>query len=260
MPFIFARREGSDTRLCHKVENPSRLGSRSVLHEPFRNWRAPTRHTWYDMGPSPRSELCVGGLPDWASPKAHSDMGPRFLALSSVAIVVLVACGGSSPGDLFASDASAEASTVLSDGGTSLAADGATVNTKDGAAPSITTLACGPSACTLPGETCCVARTNGTFSFSCVTGGCPSTGGGNRPTALKCASSANCPGGTVCCVVQANNQTVSSCKTSCGNNDAQLCDPTASPTECTANAPCSTNKIGDWDLPSPFATCGGKGG
>ena len=216
--------------------------------------------TWYDTGSSPSFEFCSDGLPDWAPPTAPIRMGPRLLVLSSVAAVVFVACGGSSPGDLFASDAS-------DDGGSTRVSDGATTGSDgsakvDGAVPSDGGLACGATTCKIPlSEICCVARAGGSWTFACVAGAtCPSTGGGNQPTALKCASAADCSGGTVCCVTQANNQTVSACKTACGNNDAQLCDSAASPTGCAANAPCSSNKIGDWDLPPPFATCGGKGG
>ena len=177
-----------------------------------------------------------------------------------------VACGGSAPGDLFTGDGSEDGGSVIpSDGGGTTSADGAITASDgsarvDGAAPGAS-LTCGASSCKIPSETCCVARAGGSFTFSCVMGAtCPSTGGGNQPTALKCANTASCSGGMVCCVTQANNQTVSACKTACGNNDAQLCDPAASPTGCPATAPCSSNKIGDWQLPPPFATCGGKGG
>jgi hypothetical protein len=223
--------------------------------------------TWYYM-PAAIVWFFFEALPDWATLKALTHMGPRSLALPSVAVCVFVACGGSAPGDLFSGDASEDGgSAIASDGGgTTSAADGAPLGSDgsaklDSAVPSDGTLACGASSCKIPTETCCVARAGGSFTFSCVTGArCPSTGGGNQPTALKCANTADCSGGTVCCVTQANNQTVSACKSACGNNDAQLCDPAASPTGCPASAPCSSDKIGDWQLPSPFATCGGKGG
>jgi|GEM_PF-2098986 len=153
-------------------------------------------------------------------------------------------------------------SAVISPDGAVIPPDGAVI-TPDGAVPpgnSPARLACGVFTCAIPGETCCVARGGGgAFTYGCAAGACPTTGGGNAPTALKCRGAANCGPGTVCCVTQNNGLTASACKASCGGNDAQLCDPAATPTGCRGGEPCSSNNIGDWRLPANYATCGGKG-
>lgn len=127
-------------------------------------------------------------------------------------------------------------------------------------------LACGSTSCNIPGESCCVDRvSNVVFQYTCVAGAsCPVVGGGgggggDPGTALKCSAAANCPAGTKCCIQQNGGVTSSSCKATCGGNEAQLCDPGAATTGCSAAAPCSSNNIKDWGLPGSFATCGGVG-
>lgn len=191
----------------------------------------------------------------------------QLFAVCAAASVTLVACGGSVPGDLFAdSDASADGSTSKTEAGASVLPDGAVVSGPDAGtapdgSPGTATLTCGTSVCKLPGETCCVRGGSGSsFTYACVTGTtCPNSGGGNGTAALACTGAASCSSGTVCCVSQNNNQTVSACKPTCGGNDAQLCDPSAIPTGCSAQAPCSNKQIGGWQLPPSFGTCGGKG-
>lgn len=138
----------------------------------------------------------------------------------------------------------------------------------DGAGPggNTTTISCGSTTCNIPGESCCVYTPNNpppNFVYACVAGiGCPTPDGGvAEKTALKCSSQANCPVGTVCCVHQQQNTTFSDCQATCqGNNTAQLCDKNAPDGGgCPQNQPCSSNNIGDWNLPSSYATCGGKG-
>jgi hypothetical protein len=100
-----------------------------------------------------------------------------------------------------------------------------------------------------------------------VTGSCssPDSGvGGGDVTQLGCTATANCAAGSICCVKQSSSGPVSSCVmgTSCGQNAAQLCDPNAMPTGCPMSGDrsmCSSDKIQDWGLSPPFATCGGVG-
>ncbi len=193
---------------------------------------------------------------------------------------LLAACGGSTASEIFdpidassdvpvatAPDGSVvvpDGSVVVPDGSVvvpdgSAGPDGATTPDAAGPGSSPSRLPCGPFTCNIPGESCCVGRTSGTTTYACFAGGtCPVATGGNT-TALKCRGAANCGAGTVCCVTQNNTLTTSACNASCGNNDAQLCDPAAVPTGCRAAEPCSSNNIGDWRLPAPYATCGGKG-
>jgi hypothetical protein len=125
---------------------------------------------------------------------------------------------------------------------------------------STTVLACGSTSCAIPAETCCVSQVGGGgtaygCAVSCMTGG---GGGGGGDTALKCGGQANCAAGTVCCVRQVNNGAASECKPSCAKNEAQLCSLTAAASGCVGST-CSSQKIGDWGLPTSYATCGGVG-
>ena len=130
-------------------------------------------------------------------------------------------------------------------------------------------LSCGTASCLIPGESCCLSETGGTFSFSCVVGAtCPAAagdGGGNNngqngnTATLKCTSAANCAAGTVCCVSKVNNGATSECLTSCGGgggggDTAQLCDPSAATTGCAAAQPCSSKNVDEWGLPPTFGT------
>jgi hypothetical protein len=116
---------------------------------------------------------------------------------------------------------------------------------------------CGTTTCAIPAQSCCVSQSdNGTaYSCSAADAGC----GGGDNSALKCSGAANCPPGQVCCVRTTNNGAASDCQTACNGNQAQLCDPKATPTGCDAGVNCSNNNIGDWGLPPTYATCGGKG-
>ncbi len=170
------------------------------------------------------------------------------------------------------SSSSSSSSGGSSSGGATDAAPGGSGGTTDAGGPggSTTSLACGNTACQIPGQVCCVDRMNGgVASYACVTGtscATPDAGGGNQdpPTALACSSAANCAAGTVCCIEQVNNTVTSACKATCtGGNSAQLCDPKAANSGCPADAgalsACSSKDIGEWGLPSTFATCGGRG-
>ncbi len=114
------------------------------------------------------------------------------------------------------------------------------------------TVPCGTTSCNSP-DVCCVDTSGQTPTYTCA-GSCPS-----NTTTLLCAG--NDCGSQVCCVyIDQNQQVASMCEASCGQNQAQLCQNTdAGPTGCSTNQPCSSQKIGDWGLSSPFGTCGGKG-
>lgn len=126
-----------------------------------------------------------------------------------------------------------------------------------------TVINCGSTSCAIPAQTCCIDTLGGGMTaYGCATtcAGLDAGGNGNNDTAaLKCSAQANCAAGTVCCVRQVgNNGAASECKATCGGNEAQLCDVTAAVPGCTGST-CSNDKIGDWNLPDTYATCGGKG-
>lgn len=120
-------------------------------------------------------------------------------------------------------------------------------------------ISCGSTSCSIPAEACCVDRISGSMtSYNCASA-CPGLDAGADTIALKCSGQSNCAAGTVCCVRQTgNNGAASDCKPSCTANEAQLCDLAAAVSGCTGAA-CSSNNIGDWNLPKAYATCGGKG-
>ncbi|HSO38917.1 MAG TPA: hypothetical protein VLT33_40590 [Labilithrix sp.] len=119
-------------------------------------------------------------------------------------------------------------------------------------------LACGSTSCAIPAETCCVSQVGGGgTAYGCAVS-CMAGGGGGGDTALKCSGQANCAAGTVCCVRQVNNGAASECKASCTNKEAQLCSLTAAVSGCVGSM-CSSQNIGDWGLPTTYATCGGQG-
>jgi hypothetical protein len=204
----------------------------------------------------------------------------KFVWLTVIALgpaSIWLACGGSSAVDLAVGDGGAgEGSAdgaIANDGALSTGDSSADGSTQDGGAPAdagpggnLTSLPCGAATCAIPLDRCCVYPVPNPppdFSYLCATGGgCPDAGGGaNKPTELTCSGAANCPAGTVCCVVDMNNLVSSACRAACnpgGGNDAQLCDPAASPTGCAADAGrCSNKNIGDWGLANSFGTCGG---
>jgi hypothetical protein len=196
------------------------------------------------------------------------------------AVVLSVGCGGASPSTI--------TDTGSLDGGGS--GDGATTGTAtDGGAGTgtgggnglldgggngpggdTTTIPCGNSACSVATQVCCILTLNNVTVSECATGSCLNLdaglgqGGGNgNVAALKCTSQANCAAGSICCVHSSQQGTSSECVVgnSC-QNGAQLCDPSAMPTGCPTNggrSKCSSDKIGDWGLAPPFATCGGVG-
>lgn len=126
-------------------------------------------------------------------------------------------------------------------------------------------LACGSTSCAIPGESCCVVSSGGNTAYGCVSGtSCPAPppGGGGDSIALKCSSAANCSAGTICCVSKQGSVATSACQLTCtASYEAQLCDLNAPSTGCPPNASsaCSSNNVGDWGLPSTYATCGGIG-
>jgi hypothetical protein len=211
----------------------------------------------------------------------------RNIILTSLVLTAAAACGETLDPGAIPTDGGAfvpDGSTTSADGAT--ASDGASAQDAsvqvfpDGAVAAdggssqdagpggnTSSLTCGSAQCAIPAQVCCVTeqrqpRDAGgglVYSYACVMGNScpmPMNGGTN---ALQCSSAANCAAGTVCCVSQNGQTTTSSCKATCGNNDAQLCDPTAAMTGCSASAPCSNNNVGDWGLPPSYATCGGMG-
>lgn len=216
------------------------------------------------------------------------------LVATVLAPVVYIACGSSGDAEVApAGDGGPETSIVPGgDGGTNnnTGTDGAVANppdtgtptpdassTRDGGTTSdagpggnTTSLTCGAATCTIPGQTCCATLTNqSTFTFACEPGAaCPGAdagGNGPIPVGLACASAANCASGEVCCIVLDNNDVMTSaCRTEavCANStgaSAVLCDPATPSVGCPVGAPCSSDKIDDWDLPNGFGTCGGQG-
>lgn len=168
----------------------------------------------------------------------------------------LVACGGAP----FVADFDGGAHDAASAANDAASADGAT--TADGAvadgAPGSSTgsLSCGGSACAIPANACCIYPN----AMSVCARSCPNdpNAGGNA-VALGCTGAASCNANEVCCIASANGNITSACKLSCVGNDAQLCDPTATPTGCAGGQACATSAIADWKLPPTFGTCGGKG-
>jgi hypothetical protein len=172
---------------------------------------------------------------------------------------------GSAPSDatgapLDAALARGDASTTSS-ADVRITADGG-VNPPDaGPGGDLTQLPCGTAVCSIPLETCCVADLgNSTRAYSCFIGAtCPRPKDGDT-AGLKCAGAANCPPGTVCCIFEVSHGAASECRVTCsGSNEAQLCDPQAADAGCPSGQPCSNHDIGDWQLPSTYATCGGRG-
>ena len=194
--------------------------------------------------------------------------------VATLALSVVVGCGGSAGSDLITNagdaggggDSSAGGDGQASDGASSdvgVASDGAVGG--DGGSPqdagpggNTASLPCGTTTCAIPGQVCCVSQLQNApppFAYACATATtCP-----RNDTALACSSSANCPANEVCCVHPNTAGATSSCQAACGANDAQLCDPNALPTGCPQNATCSNANITDWGLPGTFGTCGGKG-
>ena len=121
-------------------------------------------------------------------------------------------------------------------------------------------IACGNASCALPASACCVYTSQNPpppFTYVCSPQ-CPQAPGSDGLAQLKCSGAANCPSTQVCCVSRTNTGSASECKAACTGNDAQLCDPRSAQAGCPANAPCSSDKIGDWRLPPTFGTCGGR--
>ena len=182
-----------------------------------------------------------------------------------VPVVVCFACGGTDPGGV--TDGGAMDSTTGDDGSTDTGTNGdGSANdsglgdaSNDGSTTSdgggSLKITCGPQLTCTAQQTCCVSQ-GGQTMYSCVGGSCPM-----GQTALKCAKTSDCAMGNVCCahIDQMNNVT-SQCLQACPNtpNDAQLCSNMDMPTGCAMNVMCSSNNIGDWNLPNGFATCGGK--
>ncbi|GAC1525184.1 MAG: hypothetical protein NVS3B10_24220 [Polyangiales bacterium] len=145
----------------------------------------------------------------------------------------------------------AASGTITVDGGSSSTAG-------PGGTP--TTVACGSASCIIPTESCCVYESTSPPSYACVAGpSCPPLAGGGKGTALRCSAAANCAAGLVCCVTDGGGHPSSDCKAACAKNEAQLCDPAATPTGCAPGVSCSANNVTDWGIPNTYATCGGVG-
>jgi len=115
---------------------------------------------------------------------------------------------------------------------------------------------CGATMCGAR-EACCIYSNNGVPSrFECHAV-CPAAQGGQQLSSLRCARASDCTGGDVCCVERVASENVSACAPACTQNQAQLCDPGAPTSGCSASSPCSTSNIADWGLPQGMGTCGG---
>jgi hypothetical protein len=127
-----------------------------------------------------------------------------------------------------------------------------------------TIVACGGTTCALATDTCCVGQLRGDqIGYGCTPttdAGCPIPAGGGDVAALKCSGQANCTAGTVCCIRRTRTGAASQCKQACdADNEAQLCDLTATTTGCAQGDDCSNDNIRDWgQLPDSYATCGGR--
>lgn len=131
-----------------------------------------------------------------------------------------------------------------------------------------TSLPCGDVACAIPENTCCVSLSVNPppeATFACVGGLCINSsfaqGGG---IGLQCAGTANCAAGTICCMSDDGNGIITSaCATPANCTDpnlqAQLCDIKAANAGCVEDdaGTCSSFNIGNWGLPTGYATCGG---
>mgnify|MGYP001599631785 FL=1 len=128
----------------------------------------------------------------------------------------------------------------------------------DGAVDGGGSLLCGASTCKST-DTCCIYTNNGAAKYQCESA-CSAPKNGDQLSALSCTSTADC-GGEVCCIRRSNGGNVSTCEIACSpvKNEVQLCDPSAQNPGCPAVAPCSSNNVADWGLPSGFGTCGGQG-
>ncbi len=166
-----------------------------------------------------------------------------------------IACGGAGSTStaglvLDASATDGRGGAVVSNGGSGSSVPGGTTST----------LPCGSTLCSLPGEVCCVSDPP---AYVCVAGSaCPPPGNAaaGNATALSCSGAANCPAPNVCCVYEMNRQVLSGCMAACPANGAQLCDPSAVSSGCTAaTGACSSQNVSDWGLPQTYATCGGVG-
>jgi hypothetical protein len=131
-----------------------------------------------------------------------------------------------------------------------------------GAGGDTASIACGATTCAIPSSMCCVAALgSGKSSYTCETSAtCARPPGGGHTAGLKCSGAENCPALTVCCIRESSGNAASECQTSCTFGAAQLCDPRAADAGCPAALRCSSDHISDWgDLPSGYATCGGRG-
>lgn len=188
------------------------------------------------------------------------------------ALLITISCGGTSFSPTTTGDASAN--PVPQDGGSGDGAVVATGGSPADAGPggNAQSIPCENATCAIPGQSCCIinnANPPPDFSYECVLGTtcpqpAPSDSGVGHVASLQCTGAANCPGNQVCCMYEQKSpkQVVSQCMATCtGPGQAQLCDPNVPPSQsgCPASAPCSSHGIGDWDIPSGFATCGGIG-
>lgn len=188
-----------------------------------------------------------------------------LLGVAAVIGVAQAACGGTESVGLFAdadggSEGGTEAALSNADAaGTIVSNGGATANGAPGG--TTTQVACGSVTCRIPEESCCVYESAQPPQYLCVVGtSCPTVDGGGKGTALTCSGAANCPQDRVCCVYELpSKQVASACRVACASNEAQLCDPKAPVSGCSAAAACSSSSVTDWGLPTGYATCGGVG-
>jgi hypothetical protein len=169
-------------------------------------------------------------------------MSLRFLPAALAA--VLCACGGSA--FVAAADGGDDGAAAPADAGDDSAPDAGNIGGP---------ITCGPGAgAPMCGKTCCVVKANGNYDFRCEDG---VVCGASDGTGLHCNDSTDCHADQVCCIAKVSNAFTSFCATSCASGQGQLCTAPLD-AKCPATAPCSTNQIDSWNLPTPpYATCGG---
>jgi len=110
------------------------------------------------------------------------------------------------------------------------------------------TLACGGTPCSIGQDTCCSALSNSSEQLKCVTPAsqsnslCCGNGNGNCPSNQRagenCMGTHDCPLGQVCCFTGGFGYQWISCQTACTQAASQVCDPTATPSECPSGMNC----------------------
>ncbi len=185
----------------------------------------------------------------------------RF-ASSLLVAVLLVACSGSSPSDLFSNSTDGGATgtgtgTGTSDGGTSVtdASPGFDASQPDGSKPDTGSVSCGATLTCPLGDTCCANGAAAPYRFECKAGkvecAAPSVD-------IQCDSAEDCAGAgsaDICCgdrVTEGGRTTYRSlsCRSSCNGGNVTFCNPTKPAASCGQGQRCGASTI----LPGYF-TC-----